>query len=272
MYNLERLMMNNEASPPQETRLQSFIAHAGICSRRAAEKLILEGRVRVNGALVTKLGTKVGAADQVLVDGIPIHAETELHYLAMNKPPGYISSMSDPEGRPLASRLLPAALPERLYNIGRLDFLSSGLLLWTNDGAFAAAAGHPRSRIEKEYLVEATGIIPDEAAIRFSEGIEIEGETYKALGVERVNAKTLLVTLIEGKNREIRRVFSFFHLHPRILRRIRIGPVRLGSLNEGQTRPLTREEIEDLFKALRMSRTAGQEDARRQAEIRAFLF
>jgi 23S rRNA pseudouridine2605 synthase len=228
------------------TRLQVFLAHAGLASRRAAEGIIAEGRVSVNGVVVSEQGSKVFPGDTVLVDGKPLQAESRRYYLALNKPPGYICSSSDPQGRPLALNLLPGEINERLYNVGRLDFMSCGLIFFTNDGGFAARLGHPGSGLEKEYIVEATGHIPDEAALAFEKGITIEGEYYRAQTVQRVNSRALRIVLIEGKNREIRRVFSHFHLHPSRLRRVRIGPVKLGNLAEGESRPLTKQELEKL--------------------------
>jgi len=161
----------------------------------------------------------------------------------LNKPPGYICSSSDPQGRPLALELLPSEITERLYSIGRLDFLSCGLIFFTNDGEFASRLGHPRYELEKEYLVEATGVMPDEVIDAFNNGIEIEGEYYKAKSAEKTGRKTIRIVLVEGKNREIRRVFSHFHLHPARLCRIRIGGVLLGNTAQGASRPLTDEEL-----------------------------
>jgi 23S rRNA pseudouridine2605 synthase len=226
-------------------RLQVFLSHAGVASRRAAEEIIASGRVCVNGVTITAQGTKVEEGDTVLLDGKPLYLETEKHYLALNKPPGYICSSSDPQGRPLTLSLLPAA-KERLYNVGRLDFLSCGLIFFTNDGAFASRLGHPSCGLEKEYVVEAAGPIPDEAVEAFCTGITIEGVYYKAKTAEKTGRKSMRILLVEGKNREIRRVFSHFHLHPEVLRRIRIGKVSLGDLPEGSSRPLTKKEISEL--------------------------
>jgi 23S rRNA pseudouridine2605 synthase len=229
-------------------RLQVYLAHAGVASRRGAEKLITQGRVAVNGLVVTVLGEKVNPGDEVCLDGIPVKTEGRFRYLVLHKPPRYLCSSFDPQGRPLALDLLPPGIGERLYNIGRLDFLSSGLILFTNDGNFAAQIGHPRAGIEKEYLVEATGLISDDVLEALRQGISIEGVRYQAHRVERLDKRSLRVVLIEGKNREIRRVFSYFHLHPEKLHRVRIGPVRIGGLSGGESRPLTGDELGALWK------------------------
>lgn len=227
-------------------RLQVFLAHAGVSSRRAAEKIIEQGRVSVNGEIITVQGSKVFPSDAVLLDGQPLQGEKKLHYLALNKPPGYICSSRDPQGRPLALELLPGNITERMYNVGRLDLMSCGLVFFTNDGAFAAQLGHPGSAPEKEYHVEASGPIPALVRDAFLEGIEVDGVHYQALEAELTGRKSIRIVLVEGKNREIRRVFSHFHLHARLLRRVRIGPVLLGNLPEGTSRPLTGKELEDL--------------------------
>jgi 23S rRNA pseudouridine2605 synthase len=240
------LRVKTEIPALSQVRIQVFLAHAGVASRRASEKLILEGRIRVNGRLITALGEKVQPGDTVCLDGIPVKAESRLRYLALHKPPGYICSSHDPQSRPLALDLLPAEISERLYSVGRLDFLSSGLILFTNDGNFAARVGRPSSGFEKEYLVEATGVIPEAVLEAFGRGINIEDAYYRASDVERIGRKSLRICLVEGKNREIRRVFSHFHLHPRRLHRIRIGPVLRGKLKEGESRPLTGKELKIL--------------------------
>ncbi|MDR1095126.1 MAG: rRNA pseudouridine synthase [Spirochaetaceae bacterium] len=240
-------------------RLQAFLAHAGIASRRASEQLIAEGRVTVNGGTVTEPGTKVAETDAVCVDGVPVRRETVMRYLALHKPSGYICASSDPQGRPLALNLLPAGISERIYNIGRLDYESSGLILFTNDGSFAAKTGHPRANIEKEYVVKTTRAIPDDLPASFVQGLTIVRETgektgepafFRAKSAKRLAPNSLSITLIEGRNREIRRVFSRFHLHIVSLQRVRIGPVRLAGLAEGATRPLTPNEKSALEKTI----------------------
>jgi 23S rRNA pseudouridine2605 synthase len=236
----------NGNETPGALRLQAYLAHAGIASRRAAEKLITDGRVQVNGQVVAVLGARVNTGDMVCFDGRPVLVESRFRHLALHKPPGFICSSFDPQGRPLALELLDPDIRERLYNVGRLDFRSSGLILFTNDGDFAAKVSHPSAGIEKEYLVEATGVIPDEVVDAFTRGLVIEGVRYQALEIEKTGRKSLRICLIEGKNREIRRVFSHFHLHPRRLHRVRIGPVSLGNLAEGASRPLQEAEINAL--------------------------
>jgi 23S rRNA pseudouridine2605 synthase len=229
--------------PPR--RLQVYLAHAGVASRRSSEELITSGRVTVNGQVVSVLGTKVLSTDDIRLDGVALRVETRLHYLVLHKPPLYICSSFDPQGRPLARDLL--SLPrERLYNVGRLDYRSSGLILFTNDGDFAAKISHPSAEIEKEYLVESTGPVPDTMIEEFKQGLTIEGVFYRSKEIDRLGRKSIRVVLVEGKNREIRRVFSHFHLHPSKLHRIRIGPVILDKLRAGESRPLTQGELSQL--------------------------
>jgi len=203
--------------------------------------------VRVNGAPVSGQGTRVFPEDAVMLDGERLRPERGRVYLALNKPPGHICSSSDPQGRPLAIDLLPGGIRERLYNVGRLDFMSCGLIFFTNDGDFAARLGHPSSGVEKEYVVEATGHVPDELLSSFLSGIVIEGVRYRARATGRIGSRCVRIVLVEGKNREIRRVFSHFRLHPFRLRRVRIGPVRLGDLAEGESRPLSEAEVTALL-------------------------
>ena len=237
--------MSLKENAERPIRLQVFLAHAGIASRRAAETFIAQGRVTVNGRQVSTPGEKVQPGDDVRFDGRQVKTENRMVYLVLNKPELYICSSFDPQNRPLALDLLPPC-HVRLYNVGRLDYRSSGLIIFTNDGDFAAHVGHPRAEIEKEYLVQSTSPISDTVVDEFARGLLIEGVLYRARFIERTGNKSLRVVLVEGKNREIRRIFSHFHLHPRLLRRIRIGPVCIGSLKEGESRSLTAEELDVL--------------------------
>ena len=234
-----------EAIKPEGQRLQVYLSRAGAASRRAAEKFISQGRVTVNGRQIMTMGEKVFPNDEVRLDGKVMKPETRFHYIVLNKPENFLCSSSDPHGRPLAKDLLPP-VSERLYNVGRLDFRSSGLIIFTNDGQFSARLSHPSSGIEKEYLVTSSVPIPNHVVEDFSQGVTVEGILYKALEAEKTGHKSIRLIMIEGKNREIRRVFSYFHLHPEKLQRIRIGPVKLGNLEEGKSRPLTCKEIREL--------------------------
>jgi len=227
-------------------RLQAYLARCGVASRRASEAIILAGRVRLNGMVVVELGTKTRPGDLVEVDGRRVFPEERKLYLALHKPEGYICTASDPQGRPLAKDLLPESIVERVYNVGRLDLRSSGLILFTNDGDFASLVGHPSAEIEKEYLVDSTVPIPDAFFDDFRNGVTIEGVFYRCSEIERLGRKSLRIVLIEGKNREIRRVFSAYHLHPKRLHRVRIGSVLLSDLKEKDSRPLSEKEIESL--------------------------
>lgn len=224
-------------------RIQVLIARAGIASRRAAEAIIQAGRVRLNGVVVTELGARAKETDSLLVDGKPVIAESTKHYLMLNKPSGYICAMRDDFGRPLASSLFKPQIQERVYNVGRLDLDSRGLILFTNDGMFASEIGHPSSCLVKEYHVEAGGRIPNEFGSRFEKGFLDDGETLKAESALITGEYTCTIRLVEGKNREIRRALGIFGLEAIILRRVAIGTLRLGDLAEGRWRTLTPQEI-----------------------------
>lgn len=227
-------------------RLQVFLAHAGVASRRACETLIADSRVSVNGTIVTQPGTKVFLDDEVCLDGKPVKLEQKKRYVLLNKPAGYVCSMSDEKDRVTAASLLTPHFNERLYNVGRLDMYSTGLVLFTNDGDFAAQIAHPSSEIEKEYIVETSMPIPEELPKKFMKGIRIENVFYRCLKAELLGTRRIKITLIEGKNREIRRVFEFYQVGIKKLERIRIGDIQITGLNQGEFRELTLEEVKSL--------------------------
>lgn len=233
---------DNENSSKQEMRLQVYLAHAGVASRRACEKIIAEGRVSVNGTLVTDMGNKVRTGDTVLLDGKPVHPEARKCYVLLNKPAGFVCTLSDEKGRPTAADLLKETYSERLYNIGRLDMFSSGAILFTNDGDFAAKIEHPSAQIEKEYVIETTQDFPPELLTRFERGIRVDGIFYKCRSAAAVNRRKLRIVLVEGKNREIRRVLDSFNCTIKRLVRVRIGSLELGTLKAGEFRDLTAKE------------------------------
>ena len=233
---------DNGKSDKQEMRLQVYLAHAGVASRRACEKIIAEGRVSVNGTLVTDMGSKVRTGDTVLLDGKPVHPEARKCYVLLNKPAGFVCTLSDEKGRPTAADLLKETYSERLYNIGRLDMFSSGAILFTNDGDFAAKIEHPSAQIEKEYVIETTQDFPPELLARFERGIRVDGIFYKCRSAAAVNRRKLRIVLVEGKNREIRRVLDSFNCTIKRLVRVRIGTLELGTLKAGEFRDLTAKE------------------------------
>ena len=231
-------------------RLQKFLADAGIASRRASEQIILEGRVEVNGKVVRELGSKIEPGhDHIRVDGQEIKAKRKL-YVALNKPPGYICSRTDPEGRKNVSNLLPREW-SNLYSVGRLDYKSEGLLFFTNDGDFALHLTHPRYGIRKKYLVTVKGEVTQEIAKLFTKGIQHEGELLRAEQVRILKAhpahSLVEITLKEGKNREIRRLFETQQFEIERLQRIQIGRIKLGQLPKGKWRTLTPPEIKSLI-------------------------
>ena len=238
---------DNGKSGKQEMRLQVYLAHAGVASRRACEKIIAEGRVSVNGTLVTDMGSKVRTGDTVLLDGKPVHPEARKCYVLLNKPAGFVCTLSDEKGRPTAADLLKETYSERLYNIGRLDMFSSGAILFTNDGDFAAKIEHPSAQIEKEYVIETTQDFPPELLTRFERGIRVDGIFYKCRSAAAINRRKLRIVLVEGKNREIRRVLDSFNCTIKRLVRVRIGSLELGTLKAGEFRDLTAKERQALL-------------------------
>ena len=225
-------------------RLQKLISSAGLASRRAAEELIAEGRVTVNGSPAV-LGERADpAADEIRVDGVPLRADGERVYIMLNKPRGYVTTLSDERGRPTVAELVADA-GERLFPVGRLDYNSEGLLLMTNDGALANALTHPSHGIGKTYLTEVAGDI--EKALPLLRGpMEIDGRKLRPAEVTRAGEHTLYITLREGRNRQVRKMCALAGLSVRRLTRIAEGPLRLGDLPVGKWRRLTENEINAL--------------------------
>jgi len=233
-------------------RLQLRLARAGIASRRQCERLIAEGRVSVNGEVVSKPGLKVTSDDIIRYNGCLVDTEKKKIYIALHKPAGYICSDFDPDGRPLAKNLIDGVIKERIFHVGRLDYMSSGLIFFANDGEFSRILTHPSGRVEKEYIVIAGSVIPEGLMERFSRGITIDGIRYSAERAKRVGPRTARIVLIEGKNRELRRIFSSASMSIRKVHRIRIGPVRVVGIPPGHFRNLRTNEIENLMKYARM--------------------
>ena len=238
---------NMEKSEKEEIRLQAYLAHCGVASRRASEQIILDGRVCVNGQVVTALGTKVSDGDTVTVDGKRVHLEERKCHALLNKPAGFVCSSSDEKGRQVAADLLRDSYKERLYNVGRLDMYSKGMILFTNDGDFAAKLSHPSSQIEKEYIVETSQDVTEETAKLLEKGVRVDNVFYKCVRCDVLKPRKIRIVLIEGKNREIRRMLESQNIGTRSLVRVRIGNVNLDDLRPGEHRNLTAQEVKGLL-------------------------
>ena len=232
---------------PEGVRLQKVLAGAGLGSRRACERLISAGRVQVDGHLVTELGVRVDPSTAVIhVDGSRLQLDTSMVTIALNKPAGVVSTMSDPQGRRTLAEFV-ADRPERLFHVGRLDAETEGLLLMTNDGELANRLAHPSHGVRKTYLATVEGRVKPSVGTRLREGIQLE-DGRVALDDYRVvdtapEASMVEVSLHEGRNHIVRRMFEEIG-HPVVrLLRTQVGPIRLGNLPPGRTRVLGREEL-----------------------------
>ena len=235
-----------------EARLQKILSAAGVASRRASEQLILEGRVMVNGETVRELGAKADPEkDSIKVDGRRIKTDIQHRYIVVYKPKGYVTTRKDPEGRRTVMDLIGEG--QYIYPVGRLDYDTEGLLLMMTDGDLAARLMHPRHEVDKEYEVIVLGV-PDARAIeKLKKGVYIEGgrtspaHVHVGSTVKAAKPTTLLmITIREGRNRQIRKMCSAVGLPVRDLRRIRMGPITLGRLKPGQWRDLTPGEVKRL--------------------------
>ena len=234
-------------------RLQKFLADAGVASRRAAEQIILEGRVSVNGHAIRLLGTKIDPVhDKVVFDGQPVRAKKKI-YLALNKPIKCVCSHKDELGRPTIYELLPREW-QMVSTVGRLDFNSEGLIFLTNDGEFALRLTHPRYGVRKKYVTTVEGEVTSDMLKRFTQGIFTGGEKLKALSARVVSgsrARSVVeMELGEGKNREVRRLFESQNLTVKKLQRTQIGKIKLGELKPGKWRTLSPAEIKTLISDL----------------------
>jgi 23S rRNA pseudouridine2605 synthase len=234
-------------------RLQKIIAAAGIASRRKAEQLITGGLVSVNGQTVTELGSKADPEhDHIRVSGKLLHGPERHVYLLMNKPKGYVTTLRDPERRPTVMDLLHG-VGARVYPVGRLDYASEGLLLLTNDGEFANRLMKAASHVPKTYMVKVAGNPPGEGLTRLREGIFILSDRGKRVKTSPAKIRVIResanpwyeVTLIEGKNRQIRRMFEEIGHHVEKIKRVRYGPLEL-DVHPGKFRKLTPEEVAKL--------------------------
>ncbi len=249
-------------------RLQKILSQAGIASRRHAEQMILEGRVTVNGSVVSELGSKADlVVDHIKVDGHLLRPPRRQVYLALHKPNNTVTTVSDPENRPTVMQLLHG-IKERVYPVGRLDYHSEGLLLLTNDGELSNAILSAGSRLTKTYLVKVNGSLTVEQEEQFRRGVPLSGRRTLPAGLkllQRAQNPWYEVRLTEGRNQQIRNMFKHFGLLVEKLKRVRIGPLELGPLKPGEFRHLSPEEIQKLKRAVRRSpQSPGAESPKSQ--------
>ena len=233
-------------------RLQRFLSRAGVASRRKSEELIQAGRVCVDGLVVTRLGTTVDPEiQQVAVDGRTVHL-LQADWIALHKPPRFACTRRDPEGRPTIYDLVPSKL-HHLFHVGRLDFMSEGLLLLSNEGDVAHRLLHPSRQVERCYVVSLVGpasaTLPERlvSGIELSDGMAVAREAEWIVGTD-VTAPEIELTLTDGRNREIRRMFAALDLKVSALRRIAFGPIELGELTLGAIRSLSAGERDSLYR------------------------
>jgi len=233
-------------------RLQKVMAHAGIASRRKSEELIATGLVRVNGRVITEPGFKVDPArDYIEVTGLALEGREPFAYFLLNKPAGYVTTLRDPQGRPTVRDLL-GEIGLRVYPVGRLDYNTEGLLLLTNDGDLTQALTHPRHQVTKTYLALVRGVPQAKVLQRLAKGVELDdGLTAPAevalVGVKGQNAQ-VEITIHEGKNRQVRRMFQTVGFPVLKLRRVAMGPLTLQGVAPGRYRALTPAEVNELYR------------------------
>lgn len=232
-------------------RLQKVIASAGVTSRRKAEQLIQEGKVSVNGKIVTEMGIKVSPEDEIKVNGKPLQKEEKVYYL-LNKPKGYICAVSDDKDRKTVIDCFPD-VKERIFPVGRLDYDTTGLLILTNDGEFANKMMHPRYHLPKTYEVAVDGVLTDQMLTMLQNGIDLEdgktlpAEVYLLKRLEGKKKTVIQITIFEGRNRQVRRMMEYFHCEVTRLARIQYGFLDLGHLRQGQYRKLRSFEVRKLM-------------------------
>ncbi|MGN1371173.1 MAG: pseudouridine synthase [Candidatus Coprovivens sp.] len=239
-------------------RLQKFIANSGYCSRRKAEELIIKGQVYVNGELVTELGTKVNGNESIVVEGVSLNKQNRKEYYLLNKPRGYICSVSDDKGRKVVTDLIDTK--ERIYPVGRLDYDTTGVLLLTNDGEFANILMHPSNGVEKTYLAIIEGVMTTEEIYELKDGVVIDGVkvTPKRVKIKKKdlekNKSKVEITIIEGRNHIVKKMFEAIGHPVNKLTRERLAFLDVKGLKSGEYRYLSNEEVRELMKLKKSSK------------------
>ncbi len=258
-----------------EQRLQKIISQAGIASRRKAEELILQGRVKVNGKIVRTLGAKTDPEkDRIKLNGRLIQPRQPMVYLMLNKPKGYVTTLKDPQGRPTVIELLKG-VHQRVYPIGRLDFDAEGLLLFTNDGQLAEHLMHPRYEISRTYLVKVKGVLSDQEIQRLETGVSLMDGMTAPCRIQKVRKTAenswIELTTHEGRNRQVKRMLEHVG-HPVLkLKRIRFAGIELTGLEVGEYRYLAGKVIQQLKKVGRISRPSASRTPSMPARSRLFV-
>ena len=227
-------------------RINKYIASSGVCSRRNAEKYIIQGRVKVNGQVVTNLATDITSEDIVKLDDRVITIEETKRYIMLNKPKGYITTSNEQFNRPYILDLVD--VNERVFPVGRLDMDTEGLILLTNDGDFANSIIHPTKHIAKTYEVTLRNDITDMDISKLESGVDIGGYMTRTANVVKINNKKIKITIYEGKNRQVRKMCEAVNNKVIYLKRISIGKLTLGNLKTGEYKELDKEEIDKIFK------------------------
>ncbi len=232
-------------------RLNKFLSNSGVASRRKCDEIIAEGKVFVNGKQVTELGFKVNEKkDKVMVEGKVIKLPSSFVYIKLNKPKGYACTAHDEKGRKTIYDLIDC--DERLFSVGRLDYDTEGLIILTNDGDFANKVAHPKYEMEKEYRVTCEGDIKESELAVMRKGVVVDGTRMPSAKVEKLSYENgftkLSVVINEGQNRQVRRMFEAIGHDIKLLKRVRIGDVRLGGISRGEYRDLTEEELNSLVR------------------------
>jgi len=257
----------DHSASPEGVRLQKLMAAAGVASRRVSEDMIAAGRVEVNGEVVVEPGRRVLESDRVAVDGVAIQLDTTRRYIMLNKPVGIVSSLQDERGRPDLQRYV-SRYEERLFNVGRLDAQTSGLLILTNDGELAHVLAHPSFGVMKTYIAKVQGRVSPQTIAKLTSGVELEdgpiaADKARIVGHATDRETIVEITLHSGRNRIVRRMLGEVG-HPVVdLVRRQFGPLHLGSLAQGELRDLTKAELGSL---LTISR-AAKVPARREADV-----
>lgn len=239
-------------------RLQKVIAESGVASRRKAEEMIISGRVRVNGEIVTKLGTKVSGSDIVSVDNKQLGKEVKEYYL-LNKPRGVVSTSHDEKGRKTVTDLI--STKNRIYPVGRLDYDTTGLLLLTNDGDFAQAMTHPKNMVDKVYVAKIKGFLKTEDIHALEKGVLVDNKLTAKSKVKvrkkdtASNTSIIELTIHEGKNHQVKKMFASLGYDVLKLKRERIGFLGLGNLKSGEYRPLNPKEIKKLYDMMKVKKS-----------------